>query len=130
MFLGLDYGRKKVGIAVGEKIAFSRGFYNNDQELFSKIIELIRAEDIDTVVLGLPQKDSGQLGELANEIKRFADKLKANSDVKIVFENEADTSSESNEQLKKAGVDIRSAKSEVDGLAAAKILQQWVDNKS
>ncbi len=128
MYLGIDYGKKKVGIAVGESIAFSRGFYNNNQELFGKIVELIKGEEISVVVLGLPVKDSGQEGELAEEIRRFGQKLAANTSAEIVYENESDTSFASHQELKNAGIDIRSAKTEVDGLAAEKILQQYIDS--
>lgn len=127
MYLGLDFGKKRIGIAVGEKIAFSRGFYDNDNELLNKIVKLIRDEEITVVVIGLPVKDSGAEGELAEEIRHFGQKLSANTSAEMVYENEADTSFASNQELKNAGVDIKSSKKEVDGLAAEKILQQYID---
>lgn len=130
MYLGIDYGKKRVGVAVGESIAFSRGFYENDSELISKIAEIIRTEDVKTVVIGLPVKDSGEEGGLADEIKSFGQKILTSTQAEVVYENESDTSFESNLELKSAGVDIKSAKTEVDGLAAQKILQQYIDSIS
>lgn len=130
MYLAIDYGTKRVGIAIGEKIAFSRGFLNNDKELMHRLLDLIHQEAINTIVVGWPVKDSGLPGDLSSEIKKFADKLYQTSGIKVVFENENDTSHLANQKLKSAGVDIRSSKSLVDGLAAAEILEQFLHHKN
>lgn len=129
MYLAIDYGKKRVGLAVGEKIAFSRGFLPNDKDLMRRLIDLINDELIKTVVIGIPVKDSGLEGELAVEIRQFADRLKRDTSIEIAFENENDTSFSSNEKLKAAGVDIKASKLEVDGLAAAEILEQFLNRR-
>jgi len=128
MYLALDYGKKKVGLAVGEKIAFSRGFLPNDQDLMRKLIDLISDELVHTVVVGIPVKDSGKDGELVPEIKQFAERLQRATSVEIVYENESDTTFSSHEKLKAAGASIKTSKAEVDGLAAAEILEQYIRN--
>ena len=129
MYLAIDYGKKRVGVAVGEKIAFSRGFYNNDAELIPSLSKLIREEGVEIVVFGIPEKDSGLPGELTKEIKLFAGRLQKVEPVRVVFENESDTTSSANQKLKDAGVDIKSSKGHVDGLAAAEILEQYINSQ-
>jgi putative Holliday junction resolvase len=129
MILGIDYGKKRVGVAIGEKIAFSRGFFENDSNLIQRLIDVISEEDVKSVVVGIPMKDNGEEGELGKEIRQFADRLKEATDVTIIFENENDTSFASNQVLREAGVDIKASKSEVDGMAAAAILSQYLNSQ-
>lgn len=127
MILGIDYGRSKIGIALGEKIALSRGFLPNDSEIIDKIANIIRDDQVDLVVIGWPVRDSGASGTLSAEIKRFAAKIKAECNVNIKFITENSTTFEANEKLKSANINIKSSKQQVDGLAAAVILQQYLD---
>lgn len=128
MYLGIDYGQKRVGVAIGEKIAFPRVFLDNDQWLFAHLKELILDEGIKTAVVGLPEKDSGLAGNLAEEIRVFANRLALETEVKIVFENENDTTHEAHKKLKEAEVNWQESKHQADSLAAAAILQQYIDN--
>jgi len=130
MFLGIDYGRKRVGIAIGEKIAFSRGFIINDQYLLGQIIEIIKEDNVKAVIIGWPTKDSGKDGELVEEIKVLGEKIKSEVDVEIVFEEESDTTFVAHHLLKEAGLGISESKSQVDALAAATILQQYLDQRN
>jgi putative Holliday junction resolvase len=127
MLLAIDYGKKRVGLAVGESIAFSRGFLPNDKDLIQRIIDLIKDEAVSTVIFGLPIKDSGLEGELAPEIRKFAERLYKATNIKIAYENESDSTFASHEKLKAAGVSIKDSKSEVDGLAAAVILESFIN---
>lgn len=129
MNLGIDYGRKRVGIALGETVAISRGFFENDENLISKIRNIISEDEVQTVVVGLPIKDSGEEGELAPEIKKFTNLLTKDLKVSVIFEDENDSSSAANQTLRDANIDIKSSKTEVDGMAAAIILQQYLDSR-
>ena len=56
-FLGIDYGKSKVGLAIAEEetaIAFVHGIIPNDKNLFSKLLDLIEKEEIVKVIIGIP----------------------------------------------------------------------------
>ena len=78
--LGIDYGLKSVGFAVGEQITnscstyFSKKFKNR-KELVEKIKNLITEWDINTIVIGLPLNMDNSESEMSLEIRNFSKKL-------------------------------------------------------
>ena len=78
--LGIDYGLKNVGFAIGEQITnscstyFSKKFKNR-KELIEKIKNLITEWDINTIVIGLPLNMDNTESEMSLEIRNFSKKL-------------------------------------------------------
>jgi putative Holliday junction resolvase len=86
--LALDYGAARTGVAVSDptgtlarplRIVRQAASEDGMQEL----AELIRAEEVDRVVVGLPLTLRGERGEQAEETERFADALEAVLDVPV-----------------------------------------------
>lgn len=80
--LGLDYGDKRVGLALGESGhgAFPYKVLSNDgrDSLLQKIRTVIREENIALVVVGLPYSLSGVVNERLQKTKDFVDFLRDN----------------------------------------------------
>ncbi len=116
-FLAIDYGEKRVGIAVAHEIArLPRPLLTvaNDVELQGKIIQIIHNEGIKLVVVGLPRNMDGSLGFQAESVKQFVGELAAKIDQPIVFIEETLSSVEASKQtdaatLKRVGIDAAAA---------------------
>lgn len=55
--MGVDYGSKRIGIAVSDetkKYSFSRDYLLNDKNLFSRLMVLIKNEKIEKIIIGYP----------------------------------------------------------------------------
>ncbi|MCL6623019.1 MAG: Holliday junction resolvase RuvX [Fimbriimonadales bacterium] len=81
--LGIDYGSKRIGVAVGEtqtRLAFPRkairasGSIHQDAE---RVAALARAEECERVVLGLPLLPSGEEGEQSALVRQLGSVLSA-----------------------------------------------------
>lgn len=92
-YLGIDYGKKKVGLATADselKMAIPQPaiYYSKESELISKIKKIIEEESIGLVVVGLPLSLNFQETTISQEVREFIQKLKNILSISIVFENE------------------------------------------
>ena len=79
-YLGLDYGDKRIGVAISEeegKIAFPRTTLENSPSVFSEIKKMCEEEKVGKIILGLPVSFSGELSAQAKAVQRFGDALRA-----------------------------------------------------
>ena len=86
--LALDYGSARTGVAVSDPtgtlarpLRIVRGA--SSAEGLRELAELVRAEEAERVVVGLPLTLRGELGEQAEETERFATALEAMLDVPV-----------------------------------------------
>src|SRR5690554_4091367 len=89
--LGLDVGEVRVGVALAGTIAkIPRPVVTliRDDKIFSNIKEIADHEKADTIVVGVPRNMSGQETSQSNTIRQFADKLKEDTDLEIIFADE------------------------------------------
>ncbi len=143
-YLGIDYGTKRIGVAVSDEngfFAFPREIISNNKEVLGKIIEITKKEKIEAIVIGDSADFKGKPNTLSSKVDLFISKLKEISDLSIYKQKEFLTSVEArrSKETKKdsnktqAHSKIKKAKSgRVDAGAAALILQRYLDkiNKS
>ena len=144
-YLGIDYGDKRIGIAISDEeghFAFPKTIIQNHPtaherrdfkeniniyayaiEEIKKIISLEPRSKIEAVVVGLPQNFSSQDTEQTKKVRAFVEVLKKEIDAEIIFENEILTS----RQIEKTGA---SSKAMIDASSAALILQGYLDRKN
>lgn len=124
--LGIDYGDKRVGIAIGlseSKIALPHEIIENKNLEFvlEKIESIIKEENIDTVVVGMPfSLDKKNKSEQLKKTEDFGGKLGGRINMKIIFEDER-LSSRDAEGLLRGGKKVNK-----DDVAAALILQSYM----
>lgn len=126
--LGLDYGSKRVGLALGNdqaKLASPAGIVANDQQLHGELSKIIKQEEIDTIVVGLPRGLDGQETAASWAIRRFAGGLADKYDTEVILQDEAMTTQVAQKRLGKS-----KDKQFVDAAAAAIILQDYLDTLS
>lgn len=128
--LGIDYGRKKIGLALGDenlKLAIPFRSIPNNASVYENILSLIREYKITKVVIGLPLTLRGNEGQRAKEVREFADKLRSliPQNVEIILWDERFTTQEAYRYLE--GYNIRKKKEYKDSIAAFIILSEYID---
>ena len=132
--LGIDYGLKSVGFAVGEQITnscstyFSKKFKNR-KELVEKIKNLISEWDISTIVIGLPLNMDNSESEMSLEIRNFSKKLEKDINIKINFVDEKLTTYEAKQIMRDLNKNKQYIEKNNHGLAAKLILDSFMREK-
>lgn len=114
-YLGIDWGEKKIGLALGSSetgLALARGIVENNIRGFNYIKSVCRDEEIDVVVIG----------KLRDENKRFDKFLDFLKILKVKVELADERMS-----TKMAGKLNENLRGQDDAVAAALILQDWMD---
>lgn len=123
--LGLDYGRSKVGVAIGvgtfaEPLKVIR--YKDTKTLEAQIKKLIEDEKIDKVIVGISE------GEMGEETKEFAEAIQPFISTKIEFYDETLTSKDAQRLSQEAGIPQKKRHQMEDAYAATIMLQAYLDN--
>ena len=110
--IGIDYGAKRVGVAVTDEsasVAFPRTVLTNDRTLLQAVVNLIRQENATTVVFGDSRNSEGAENPIMSDIKKFAFALQEKAAISIFYEPEFYSSSEAREHTGKSTVDAEAA---------------------
>jgi RNase H-fold protein (predicted Holliday junction resolvase) len=123
-YLGIDYGAKRVGVAIAEDggLAFPRAVLDNNKELTRTITELTKKEQVGTIVIGESLDQNMRPNPIMADIRKFAAVLMPLVGAKIVFHPEYYTSQEAGH--------IQGENEMHDASAAALILQNYLDRES
>jgi putative Holliday junction resolvase len=130
--LGVDYGSVRIGLAVSDpdrRIAFPLATYTcADRERDSAYFrQLIEAEEIGEIVVGLPIHLSGHEGQKAAEAREFGQWLGETTGLPILFADERFTTVEAESALWTAGLTHKQRKERRDRVAAQMLLQAYLD---
>lgn len=125
--LGIDYGNRKIGLAIGDDeagVAAPLEVITNGGELtIQNLAKRVHDEDIDAIVVGVPLSQGGHHGPEQLEIVRaFIERLKVRVTIPVFEEDESYTTGESVRLQKEHHLKI-----EDDALAAMMILQAFLD---
>jgi putative holliday junction resolvase len=129
MYLGVDWGTKRIGLAVGSEIPYELATIKNDQAAVEKIAKLCIEEKIERIVIGMPILESGGKGNMADKVEDFGRELKEIIGLPIYFEPENLTTQTALELLKEEGVNQEDVEKKVDQTAARLILEQYIANR-
>jgi putative Holliday junction resolvase len=132
--MGIDFGKVRIGIALTDPLGiiaspfetYQRVSFSDDINYLAKLIKL---QNVDTVIFGLPLQMDGQEGDMAKATREFAGELEKVASVKIVFEDERLSSVTAEEILIEAGVKREKRKLLIDKIAAQVILQQYIERR-
>jgi putative Holliday junction resolvase len=95
--------------------------------LLAALTELVREEGVGLFIVGLPLDMSGEAGPMAAKVEVLAREISAATGVPVELFDERWTTVEASRKLRQGGVDGRRQKGLVDGVAAAVMLQSWLD---
>jgi putative Holliday junction resolvase len=130
--LGIDYGSVRIGLAVTDPLrilASGAGTVENDGMAEQRIAELVTAQDIRLIVVGMPYAPDGGKGEKAREIDRFIGKLRGLVQIPVETWDESFTSVTAHKVLRDAGAKKkqRRERHRIDEMAARLLLQEYLD---
>jgi putative Holliday junction resolvase len=130
--MGLDVGERRVGVAIADElgmIASPVGVVHRGDGDLERILETARVQGAGVVVIGLPTGMSGREGPQAATVRAFAETLRKASGeaLEIVFWDERLTSTMAERALGAQGRKKNRRSGEIDAMAAAFILQGYLD---
>jgi putative Holliday junction resolvase len=125
-FMALDVGEKRIGVAVAHNIArFPRALPTlvRTDTVFDDVAKLVEAENVATVVVGLPRGMDGGYTAQTRSAEAFAHELETVLTVPVMLSDETLTSVQAEHDLK----GTVHGKADIDALAACYILQGFLD---
>lgn len=131
--LGLDVGDVRIGVAMSDLLMITaqgiETYTRKDIEADIKYFcDLMDAQGVDVIACGLPKNMNGTIGEQAEKVQEFAEKLKEASGRKLVYWDERLTTKSAHRTLIEADMSRKKRKAVVDKIAAVYILQGYMDS--
>lgn len=130
--LGLDIGERRIGIAVSDEmgmIASPVGLIQRAGDVASELRALILQYNAVRLVAGLPVGLNGREGLQAALVREFTDALAAEIDVPLDYWDERLSTTVAERSLIAGGTKRNARKQKIDAVAAAVILQSYLDNQ-
>jgi putative Holliday junction resolvase len=139
--LGIDYGERRIGLALSDPTGLLASPWkklDNDgnvgaaaSRLAAEVDALAAEPDgLGVVVIGLPRRLSGEDNDQTPRVRKLAQLLGDRIAIPITFQDERLTSHEADERLAARQPDWRKRKGQLDAMAAALILQDYLDHQT
>ena len=136
--LGLDYGTKTVGVAISDPLLLTaqeletivRKRPNALRHTLVRIQEICDEYKVEKIILGYPRNMDDSEGFRCEETLEFKKLLEKRVDIPIELLDERLTTVYADEILEESGVAKKDRKKVIDQIAAAIILQDYLDNRS
>lgn len=130
--LALDYGRRRIGLAISDELGITANPLpvlqrKNRREDMSRLREIASANGVARILIGLPLHLSGERSEMAEEASRFASRLAKELGLPVEQLDERLTSWEA-EQLAKESHHAKTA--DLDSLSAAILLREYLETQN
>ncbi len=125
--LGIDYGRKKIGLATASR-SLAEPYevirFQSEKEVFEKIDAVVKKEKIETVVVGISE------GEMGEESQNFSLNLKEKLSIPVETFDETLSTQEAQRLSQEAGIKRIKRHELEDAYAAAVMLQNYLDSNN
>ena len=128
--LALDIGDRRVGVAVSDpsgKLARPVTTVKRTGRDFQVITDLVAEHAVDRVVAGYPSNMDGSVGAQARRVESYVDGLRRHVSVPIELWDERLSSVEAERMMVEAGRSASYRRNRIDAVAAAVILQSYLD---
>ncbi len=134
-YLALDLGGRRIGIAISDPtglIARSLEVMERTSRAadFAHIAELIDTYDVDALVVGLPLQMDGAESAQAPWVRKYSADLAETVDRPLHLWDERLTTQEAEAIIHQQGKTVKETKEWIDAVAAAVILQSFLDNRA
>ena len=136
--LGLDYGSKTVGVAVSDAMGWTaqsletitRKEENKLRKTLARIEALIQEYQVEKIVLGYPKHMNNEQGDRCAKTESFKEMLERRTGLPVIFQDERMSTVSAERILMEGGVRRENRKEYIDKMAAAFILQTYLDRLS
>lgn len=131
--MALDVGFKKIGVAVSDPLLLTAKPYaiihrKSNRETFEELLELINRLNVGKLIVGVPINRRGDESKIARKIRKFVSKFESflkeqKREIEIDFADESYSTVEAEELCRLLE---KKKRKEVDDIAAALILKEWL----
>ncbi|MSZ30607.1 MAG: Holliday junction resolvase RuvX [Actinobacteria bacterium] len=131
--LGIDLGSKRIGIAASDRsgtiasplVVLNRGASQRVDH--AEILKIVQEEEAGAIVVGLPLNMDGSEGTAAKSARMEADRMATVVGVPVYIHDERRSTVEGDRVLMERGLNAQDRRKVIDKVAAAVILQSWLD---
>jgi len=132
--LALDIGKRRIGVAVSDPLGMVARPVETVHSVslnadVGRIIEIARTLEAELIVVGDPIHMSGDPGTMSERAHKFGGALAEASGLPVVYSDERLTTVEAQRILQDSGVPPKKARQQIDAVAAAVILQSYLNTK-
>lgn len=130
MILGIDYGTKRIGLAMGDKetnLALPYKTLSNDKDFFVLLQKICVEENVEEIVVGIPLPFRGKKGKQIERVEQFVKNLKKESRIPVKIVDEKLTTREVESHFINIKKEMK--KVDKDAIAASIILQTYLDKE-
>ena len=133
--VGVDLGERRIGVAVSDsagqiatpyELLPRTGSRDEDHRRIAAIVADVEAE---VLIVGLPLSLDGTEGKAAQAARDEADQIQALFPIPVEMHDERFTTVEAEHRLKEQNLNARAQRKVVDKVAAAILLQAWLDSQ-
>lgn len=133
--LGVDYGRKRIGLAISDPFQMLASTFKTVSnaklgKTVREIAALIAELSVSAIVLGQPLHMSGEKSDMAKEIDAFVTELETQIDLPIFLWDERWTTQSAEKLMIETGRSPSKSRQHIDQVAAAFLLQSFLDRLS
>ncbi|MDO8848608.1 MAG: Holliday junction resolvase RuvX [Coriobacteriia bacterium] len=128
--LGLDIGSVRVGVAVSDPagaVASPVTVLDASDLDSGRLARIVEDYEAEMLVVGLPLTLAGEEGPQAALVRDTAERLAARLGLPLAFADERNSSAEAKRAMRSAGMSDKQQRGMVDKVAAALVLQSWLD---
>ena len=135
--MGLDYGSKTVGVAISDALGLTaqgieiirRTQENKLRQTLARIEALVKEYEVTAIVLGFPKNMNNTIGDRAEKSLAFKEMLERRTGKPVILWDERLTTIAAERMLMESGVRRENSKAVIDKVAAALILQGYLDSQ-
>lgn len=124
ILLGIDFGLRKIGLALSEAgLPYPLLTINNSPSSIKEIVKICKENKVEKIIVGLPE------GKLVPKIKRFAENLSRLSKLPVEFQDETLTTFSAIAKMIETGRKKKIRKKIENAVAASCILQEYLEGR-
>ena len=130
--LGIDYGEKRIGLAISDPLGFTaQGLPTiervNSEDYLQKLADVIKEKGVSRIIVGLPKSMNDTIGKKAEEVLEFVEILKSHLNLPVITIDERLTTVRAYKAMSGTKMSLRKKQKRVDMISAQFILQSYLD---
>ena len=131
--LGIDYGEKRIGLAISDPLGLTaQGLPTvervGSKDYLQKLADVIKEKDVSRIVVGLPKSMNNTIGKKAEEVLEFVEVLKSHFNLPVTTVDERLTTVRAYKAMSDTKMSLRKKQKRVDMISAQFILQSYLDS--
>lgn len=132
--LGVDMGERRIGIAISDASGLIATpleviTLDPDEDPANVVAQKAEESGVEQIVVGMPINLRGEAGPAAEQMEQFVQALRERTALPVAVCDERLTSAAAARAMQEAGLTERDRRGQVDRVAAALMLQTWLDRR-